>query len=138
MFAYGFSILSPCQNYQDSLECDLMYSRNDLENYLSEIDVWKIALKRGVHVYPDGFYRLNGIFGHSVTFGKIKVDLKKLQEILDENGSIKEPWLTRLAYFMKNQRSQTDSYNGWGNQVLVIIGIMKILTEDAKLSEKSV
>ena len=114
-----------------------MYSENDLENYLSEIDLWKVALKRGVHVYPDGFYRLKGIFGHSSTFGKIKVDLKKLQEILDENGSIKEPWLTRLAYFMKNQRSQIVSCNGWGNQVLVIIGITKILTEDAILIGKS-
>lgn len=111
-----------------------MSNKKDLENSLSEVDVWKILLRRYVRLYPDGFYNLNGIFGQSVTFGFIKIHAEELQAITDKYGSIKEPWLTKLAYFMKSKRSKSD-FPYCGNHVLVILGIMKLITE-AKTSKE--
>lgn len=108
-----------------------------LEKSLSELDIWKRLLKSDVYLYPDGFYRLSGIFGHSATFGFLKINKNLIQMIRNKDGSIKEPWLTELAHFMKSQRSKRDQHDTWDNHVLVIVGIMKILTQSEILNENS-
>jgi len=106
-----------------------MSSRKNTNDSLSIIDVWNKLLKTNVRIYPDGFYRLNGkIFSESVTFGDLKVKEEEVQAICDEDGSIKEPWLSRLSYFMKNRASRNDLAI-CDNHVLVVLGIMKIITE---------
>lgn len=104
---------------------------------LSEIDVWKRLLEANVRLYPDGFYRLNGIFGHSTTFGYLKATKKEIQEIRNADGTIKEPLLIKLAYFMKSRRSRDRELIICDNNVLVVLGIMRII-EEANMSENEV
>lgn len=99
------------------------------EIILSEIDVWKRSLKIDVYIYPDGFYRLTGIFGQSATFGSLKATRQEIQAVRNANGTIKEPWLTRLAYFMRNRRSRDSDLIICDNNDLVVLGIMKLITE---------
>lgn len=106
-----------------------MPSRKNLEDSLSMVDVWKALLKIGVHLYPDGFYRLSGIFGRSVTFGFLKASAEEVQAIRHKDNSIRGPWLTELAYFMKNRRSRNSDLIICDNQVLVVLGIEKLISE---------
>jgi hypothetical protein len=95
-----------------------------------EIDVWKRVLKTGVRIYPDGFYRLTGILSRSTTFGRLKATKQEIQVLCNANGSIKEPWLTRLAHFMRNCRSRDSVISD--NHVLVVLGIMYLIKETKK------
>lgn len=106
-----------------------MQRRKNIENFLSTADVWKILLKRGVRLYPDGFYRLSGIFGRSVTFGFLKAGAEEVQAIRDKDCSIKEPWLSELAYFMKKRGSSDSDLIICDNQVLVVLGIERLVLE---------
>lgn len=109
-----------------------MQSRKNLENSLSMADVWKVLLKIGVRLYPDGFYRLSGIFGHSVTFGFLKASVKEVQAISDKDFSIREPWITELAHFMKMRRSRNSDFIICDNQVLVVLGIERLVSESVE------
>ena len=91
----------------------------------SSFRIWKFLLRTGVKLSPDGFYKLTGIFGHSTTFGYLQVPKAKLKKVINRGGSLKEPYLSRLAYFMCKQRINSSL----SNAELVILGLTKMLNE---------
>jgi hypothetical protein len=101
---------------------------NKLENSLSVVKIWKILLKAGIRLYPDGFYRLNGIFGHSVTFGYLSITKEKMKMIRNHDGSLREPFLDLLAWFMCKQRPKMLSFS---NGELVILGLTNLITSES-------
>lgn len=95
------------------------------DDHLSPFQIWKFLLRTGVKLYPDGFYKLSGVFGHSATFGRLKVSKKKMKKVTSRTGTLKRCFLNELAYFMCKERVSSPLRNS----ELVILGLTKLLNE---------
>lgn len=102
--------------------------KSELENSLSVVKVWKILLKADVRLYPDGFYRLKGIFGDSVAFGHLSITRENIKIVRNHDGSLKEHFLDKLARFMSKNRPKMPSLS---NSELVILGLSRLITSES-------
>lgn len=105
-----------------------MEKNRRLENSLSAVKIWKILLKADIRLYLDGFYRLTGIFGHSVTFGHLSITKEKMKRIRNRDGSLREPFLDKLARFMCKQRPKMPSFS---SSELVTLGLTRLITSES-------
>lgn len=91
---------------------------------LSAFKIWRFLLQTGVKLDSDGYYRLSGVFGHSVTFGRLRIEKEGIREIRSRDGSLKQPFLDKLARFVRDERN---SMSPLSNAEIVIIGLNNIL-----------
>ena len=105
-----------------------MEYKRELKDSLSVVKIWKFILKADIRVCPEGFYRLSGILGHSVTFGHLPITKDKVNSIRNSCGSLREPLLHELAWFMCKQRPKMASFS---NSELVILGLSRLITSES-------
>lgn len=89
-------------------------------------EVWRKLIRDHVRLYRDGLLKLDGCFGHSVTFTLLKLPEDKIKSATRQNGQLKKDFTRKLAEFMARNRSKSNL----SNMQLIICGITRILSEN--------
>jgi len=91
--------------------------------------IWKILIEEDIKVYPDGLFRLEGIFSESITFHRLNIPREKIHNIRKPNGRLKSDFAEKLARFMARERPKK-RFSDLSNTLLISYGIVKLLSEN--------
>jgi len=87
--------------------------------------IWQKSIRDHVRLYTDGLIKLDGCFGHSVTFAFLKSSKDKVRSITKPNGQLKADFIKKLAGFMAKNRSKSNL----NNTQLILYGIAQLISD---------